>query len=59
MQNFLKREDLNANKHSFKLSNDVWEIIILWDWFSKDTVGKQCVKAIDSIPANIAEGFGR
>lgn len=30
-----------------------------WDYFAKDTVGKQFVKSVDSISANIAEGFGR
>lgn len=30
-----------------------------WDYFAKDTVGKQFVRAADSISANIAEGFGR
>ena len=30
-----------------------------WDYFGKDTLGKQIVRAADSIGANIAEGFGR
>lgn len=33
--------------------------MIKWDYFAKDTIGKQYVKAVDSISANIAEGFGR
>ncbi|MGE5810684.1 MAG: four helix bundle protein, partial [Ignavibacteria bacterium] len=56
---FLKLNDIEAYRTAFKLSNYVWDIIIKWDYFSKDTVGKQFVKAIDSISANIAEGFGR
>jgi four helix bundle protein len=28
-------------------------------WFEKDTVGKQLVKAADSIAANLSEGYGR
>lgn len=31
----------------------------MWKNFEKDTVGKQFVRAVDSISANIAEGFGR
>ncbi len=30
-----------------------------WQWFEKQSVGLQFVTAIDSISANIAEGFGR
>ena len=29
-----------------------------WEYFAKDTVGKQLVRSADSISANIAEGFG-
>jgi four helix bundle protein len=33
--------------------------VINWEWFSKKTLGSQYVQAVDSISANIAEGFGR
>jgi S23 ribosomal protein. len=56
---FLSLNDISSYKNSFNLSNYIWNIIIKWDWFSKDTVGKQFVRAVDSISANIAEGFGR
>ena len=58
-KNYLHLNDLNAYKSSFYLSNDVWDIVVKWDWFSRDTVGKQFVRSVDSISANIAEGFGR
>jgi four helix bundle protein len=35
------------------------EIVSTWNWFAKDTLGKQLVKAADSIAGNIAEGSGR
>lgn len=56
---FLKLNDINAYKVSFNLSNNIWRIVIRWNFFSKDTIGKQFTRAIDSISANIAEGFGR
>lgn len=56
---FLQLNDIDAYKIAFILSNKVWDIVISWDYFSKDTVGKQFVRAVDSISANIAEGFGR
>jgi len=56
---FLKLSDISAYKKSFHLSNNVWDIVKDWDYFLKDTVEKQWVRAIDSMSANIAEGFGR
>jgi four helix bundle protein len=34
-------------------------IVVKWSVFARDTVGKQLVKAADSVGANIAEGTGR
>ncbi len=56
---FLKLNDIEAYRIAFKLSNYVWDIVLRWDYFTKDTVGKQFIRTIDSISANIAEGFGR
>ena len=41
------------------MSNYLWKRITEWDNFAKNTVGIQFVRALDSISANIAEGFGR
>ena len=56
---YLKLNDIDAYKRAFHLSNRVWDIIIQWDYFSKNTIGSQFVRAVDSISANLAEGFGR
>ena len=56
---YLKLNDIGVYKRAFKLSNYVWEIVGKWDYLAKNTVGQQFVRAIDSISANIAEGFGR
>ena len=56
---YLQLNDIRAYKIAFSLGNFVWGIVIKWDFFAKDTVGRQFVKAVDSISANIAEGFGR
>lgn len=56
---FLKLNDIEAYKTSFHLSNFVWDIVLKWDLFARKTIGAQFVNAIDSISANIAEGFGR
>ncbi len=55
----MKLEDLNVYKLANEISDDIWIIVERWNFFDKDTVGKQLVRAADSISANIAEGFGR
>lgn len=55
----LQLNDLEAYKVSFTLSNYVWSKVERWDYFAKQTVGIQYISAIDSISANLAEGFGR
>lgn len=59
MTKYLQLNDIDCYKRALKLSNYVWDIVIAWEWFEKSAVGIQFVKAIDSISANIAEGFGR
>jgi len=59
MGNYLKLNDVTAYKNAFNLSNYVWHLVLKWDYLVKDTVGKQFIRAVDSISANIAEGFGR
>ena len=56
---YLQLNDISAYKVAFNLSNYIWGIVITWDYFAKDTIGKQWVRAADSISANIAEGFCR
>jgi four helix bundle protein len=52
-------EDLKIYTISLELANEVWKIVLKRDYFAKSTVGKQLVRAADSVPANISEGFGR
>jgi len=59
MVKYLTLNDINSYKIAFGLSNYAWEIVINWEKFEKYTVGNQLARAIDSISANIAEGFGR
>ena len=56
---YLQLNDIDCYKRALNLSNYVWDIVIEWEWFAKKTVGVQFVTAIDSISANIAEGFWR
>lgn len=56
---YLQLNDIDAYKVAFNLSNYVWKVVTGWGYFEKETLGKQFVRAIDSVSANIAEGFGR
>ena len=56
---YLTLNDVECYKMSFRLSNLIWDIVIRWKPFQQGTLGKQFVNAVDSISANIAEGFGR
>ncbi|MBP7805302.1 MAG: four helix bundle protein [Candidatus Pacebacteria bacterium] len=42
-----------------EITDEIWEKVKGWDFFTKDTLGKQLTRAFDSIGANIAEGYGR
>ncbi len=55
----MKLDDLEIYNLSMIFSEKVWEAVMLWEYFAKDTIGKQWVRAADSISANISEGFGR
>ena len=56
---YLTLNDIGCYKRALALSNYVWDIVVKWDHFAKNTVGVQFVNAVDSNSANIAEGFGR
>ncbi len=52
-------EKLRVYLLSERLADELWSIAREWSNFERDTLGKQLVRAGDSIGANIAEGVGR
>src|ERR1700749_1727923 len=52
-------EDLEVYNLAESFSDEIWFNVLEWDFFPRDTLGKQLVRSADSIGANIAEGFGR
>ena len=55
----MELEELNVYKISMEIADEVWDVVDEWGYFAKDTVGKQLIKSVDSIAANISEGYGR
>ena len=52
-------ENLRVYRLSEDLADSLWDMVIEWRVFARDTIGKQLVRAADSVGANIAEGSGR
>jgi len=55
----MKLEEFNVYQMAMETGEEVWKIVIKWDYFAKDTIGKQFVRAMDSVAANLSEGVGR
>ncbi len=55
----MRLEELRVYQLSMKIAEEIWNIVYKWDYFSKDTIGKQLIRSADSIAANLSEGFGR
>lgn len=55
----MKLEELRVYQLSLNLAEKIWQIVIEWDFFAKDTIGKQVIRSVDSVAANLSEGFGR
>jgi four helix bundle protein len=52
-------ENLEVYRLSETLADAEWDLLLARPVFARDTVGKQLVRAADSVGANIAEGAGR
>jgi len=55
----MRLEEIRVYNLALELAEKVWEIVSKWNYFAKDTIGKQLVRAVDSVAANISEGYGR
>lgn len=52
-------EELRVYNLSMEMVEKIWDMVIKWNFFAKDTIGKQLVKAVDSVSANLSEEFDR
>lgn len=55
----MELEDLEVYSLSMDLADKVYFLIEEFKFFQQDTIGKQWIRAIDSVSLNLSEGFGR
>ncbi|HKK80644.1 MAG TPA: four helix bundle protein [Prolixibacteraceae bacterium] len=55
----MQLDDLKVYQKAMALGDLCWIIVDRWNYFQKDSFGKQLIRAVDSIAANISEGYGR
>jgi four helix bundle protein len=58
-QNFIELKNLEVYQLSRKLSTIAWQIFSRMDYMDKKHIGDQFLRSVDSVGANIAEGYGR
>ncbi|NOY50036.1 MAG: four helix bundle protein [Chlorobi bacterium] len=55
----MKLEDFKVYHLSVDLGEKIYPLVMGWNYFDKDTIGKQLFRSADSIAANLSEGMGR
>ena len=56
---YIKLGDLEIYKEALELSRNAWRVYKVLSWQQKKIIGDQFITIIDSVGANIAEGYGR
>jgi len=59
MSNYIKLYDLEVYKLGRRLSSLSWLIYSRFSYSIKINIGDQFIRSVDSVGANIAEGYGR
>jgi len=49
----MKLEELQVYQLSMEIAEKFWDIIIKWNYFEKETIGRQFIKAADSMASNL------
>lgn len=56
---YVKLGDLDVYRLAVEYSDIAWEVYKRMDWETKKIIGFQFIESVDSVGANIAEGYGR
>jgi len=52
-------ERLRVYQLAEELADTIWDLVICWRVFARETLGRQMVRCVDGVGANLAEGSGR
>lgn len=52
-------EELEVYQSAMAIAQRLRDRVLQWDPFARDVVGRQMIRAADSMAANLGEGFGR
>ena len=55
----MRLEELQVYRSAMEIADIIWKTVQKWDYFAQDVIGKQLIRAVDSIAANLSEGYGR
>ncbi|MGC8779438.1 MAG: four helix bundle protein [Anaerolineae bacterium] len=55
----MKFEELRVLQAAEVIADAIWQQVMRWKPFERDTIGAQLARAADSIGANVAESYGR
>jgi len=55
----MKLEEFRVYQDAMDIGEKIWNIVMTWGKFDKETMGYQLVRAADSVAANLSEGLGR
>jgi len=51
--------ELEIYRDAMEIGEEIWSLVIGWEFFAKDSLGKQLTRSADSVAANISEVYGR
>lgn len=56
---YVPMEEMDVFRGYVEVADRIWQLVAEWKPLATDTVGKQLVRAADSVGANLVEGDGR
>lgn len=58
-KNYVELKDFEVYKLTREYSKIAWEVYQTMNWQQKKIIGDQMITSVDSVGANVAEGYGR